>query len=312
VHPLVEEQVFGGMSGAIVVEGLRERLGGLSGVTERIMELKDLQIDRDGRIPSAIDSDAPTVRTVNGQVRPTVAMRPGEVQLWRIANVGADIWYRLVLRGHALYQVAEDGNPLRATWRRRVILLPPGKRAEVLVRAGRPGVYRLETLRYSTGPEGDTYPRRTLARRVVSGAPEPPRAIPSRIQPFRDLRRVAVDRRRTIVFSENPAGTVFFIDGRRFSHHRIDQRVRLGAVEEWTIRNTSGEQHPFHIHQGDFQVVRVNGRPVAARGLQDTVPLPVHGSVTIRMRFAISGTFVFHCHILAHEDGGMMAVVRVA
>ena len=133
-----------------------------------------------------------------------------------------------------------------------------------------------------------------------------------RIKPFEDLRRLKVDRRRTVTFSENAAGSAFFINGRRFSHHRIDERVKLGAVEEWTIRNISGEQHPFHIHQGDFQVTKINGRPVSAHGLQDTVPLPQHGSVTMRMHFKIAGTFVFHCHILAHEDAGMMAVVRVA
>ena len=114
-----------------------------------------------------------------------------------------------------------------------------------------------------------------------------------------------------MTFSENAAGTKLFINGKIFSHHRIDEQVKLGAVEEWTIRNVSGEQHPFHIHQGDFQVTKINGKPVPARGLQDTVPLPQHGTVTMRMHFKIAGTFVFHCHILAHEDAGMMAVVRV-
>ena len=312
VHPLVEGQVFGGMSGTIVVEGLPDLLGPARSVTEHILELKDLQVTRADRIPTDINSDAPTVRTVNGQVNPTIAMRPGELQLWRIANVGADIWYRIALDRHALYQVAQDGNPLRATWKRGTILLAPGNRAEVLVRAGRPGTYRLETFRYSTGPQGDTYPRRTLARLVVAGSPVPSPPIPGRIRPFEDLRRVKVDRRRTVTFSENAAGTRLFINGKVFSHHRIDERVKLGAVEEWTIRNVSGEQHPFHIHQGDFQVTKINGRPVSAHGLQDTVPLPQHGSVTMRMHFKIPGTFVFHCHILAHEDAGMMAVVRVA
>ncbi len=115
-----------------------------------------------------------------------------------------------------------------------------------------------------------------------------------------------------LVFSENPAGTQFFIDGRQFSHDRIDQRVRIHTTEEWLLRNISGELHPFHIHQGDFQVVKVNGRPVTAHGLMDVVPLPVHGSVTIRMRFDDPRRFVYHCHILAHEDAGMMGTVLVS
>lgn len=313
LHPLVEQQVFGGMSGAIVVEGLERRLPGLAGIRQRILALKDIQVTDAGRIPRNIDSDAPTVRTVNGQVNPTIAMRPGEVQLWRIANVGADIWYHVRLQRHALRRVAVDGNPLRRTETLRDVLLPPGKRAEVLVRASRrPGEYRLLTLPYSTGPQGDSYPQRTLARLVVSGPPARARPIPGPIATIPDLREATVARRRTLVFSENPAGTSFFIDGRKFSHRRIDQRVRLGTVEEWTVRNVSGEQHPFHIHQGDFQVTAVNGVPVPFRGVEDVVPLPVGGSVTFRMRFRFAGTFVYHCHILAHEDAGMMGTVRVS
>jgi suppressor of ftsI len=75
----------------------------------------------------------------------------------------------------------------------------------------------------------------------------------------------------------------------------------LGATEEWTILNTSDEQHPFHIHVNDFQVMSINGRRVHPRGLQDTVVLPVHGRVVIRLRFTgFTGKFVFHCHILNH------------
>ena len=79
------------------------------------------------------------------------------------------------------------------------------------------------------------------------------------------------------------------------------------------IRNVSDELHPFHIHVNDFEVISINGRPYDARSLQDTVPLPVHGKVVIRQRFArFTGKFVYHCHILAHEDHGMMGVIKVS
>jgi hypothetical protein len=78
------------------------------------------------------------------------------------------------------------------------------------------------------------------------------------------------------------------------------------------IRNATGEQHPFHIHVNAFQVVSINGRPYRARGLQDTVVLPPHGVVRIRMRFRdfVGGT-VYHCHIAAHEDAGMMGILDI-
>ena len=72
------------------------------------------------------------------------------------------------------------------------------------------------------------------------------------------------------------------------------------------------EQHPFHIHVNDFQVISVNGRPYEATGLQGHRAAPGGGQIVIRMRFIdFTGKFVFHCHILAHEDGGMMGTVVV-
>jgi FtsP/CotA-like multicopper oxidase with cupredoxin domain len=115
-----------------------------------------------------------------------------------------------------------------------------------------------------------------------------------------------------MVFSEDESTNTFFINDKEFDPDRVDVRPRLGTVEEWTLRNASDEQHPFHIHVNDFQVVSVGGEPYEAHGLQDTVPLLPGNDVVIRTRFAdFTGRFVFHCHILNHEDAGMMAVVEV-
>ncbi len=88
----------------------------------------------------------------------------------------------------------------------------------------------------------------------------------------------------------------------------------LGSIEEWTIRNASEELHVFHIHQLPFQVVSLNGKPLPFQGLQDTIDVPIHGEVKIRMAFTdpvIVGRFMYHCHILEHEDKGMMAQIEV-
>jgi FtsP/CotA-like multicopper oxidase with cupredoxin domain len=125
--------------------------------------------------------------------------------------------------------------------------------------------------------------------------------------------------RRTAVFSETNQGNgVYEINRRTFTNQEVTYTPKLGTVEEWTVLNTSREIHPFHIHVNDFQVMSVNGRPSTARSLQDTVPLPimtrgVPGRVVIRMRIQrFTGKYVFHCHILGHEDLGMMAVVNVS
>jgi suppressor of ftsI len=91
-------------------------------------------------------------------------------------------------------------------------------------------------------------------------------------------------------------------------------RVPLGNIEEWTIRNDSDDLHVFHIHQIGFQVVEVNGKPVPFTGYVDNVLVPERGEVKLLMPFTsrlILGRFMFHCHVLRHEDNGMMANIEV-
>jgi FtsP/CotA-like multicopper oxidase with cupredoxin domain len=86
----------------------------------------------------------------------------------------------------------------------------------------------------------------------------------------------------------------------------------LGDVEEWTVTNDSDEWHTFHIHQNEVQLVEMDGKPVEGISPQDNVSISPNGSVKVRMRFTdFTGKFVFHCHVLHHEDHGMMSVVEV-
>ena len=127
---------------------------------------------------------------------------------------------------------------------------------------------------------------------------------------------------RRITFSaddpEAPAAAnyqefAFLIDGRRFDPKRVDHRVRLGAVEEWTVVNDHGDDHVFHIHTNPFQVTAINGVPPAVPLWRDTVVVPRNGSVTLRSRFLdFAGKTVLHCHMLNHETLGMMQVVEIS
>jgi FtsP/CotA-like multicopper oxidase with cupredoxin domain len=250
---------------------------------------------------------------VNGALNPTITLRPGETQLWRIGNVGADLYYLLTLDGHRFYEVARDGHRLARLVPQEQLLLPPGARAEVLVQAAGPGTYALRTAGFDTGPQGNHYPGAVLATVRVAGGAVTPIALPEKLLPVADLGG-AVTGRRTIVFSESADGDTFFVDRRTFDPNRIDTRVALGAIEEWTVRNESGELHDFHIHQTHFQVTEVNGVPQRFDGYQDIVNVPVHGEVKVIIPFTdpvIVGRFVYHCHLLSHEDKGMMATIEV-
>ncbi|RAG83986.1 multicopper oxidase family protein [Streptacidiphilus pinicola] len=325
----VENQIFAGLSGALIVGDDRTLLPPkLRHITAHTLVFKDAQIDTGGSIvqnqgASSIDSGAPTVRLVNGQLRPVLSMRPNETQLWRLANAGADIFYRLHLDGYRFTVIGEDGTPVAKTRTASELLLPPGKRYDVLVTAGaHPGGAWLRTLAYSNGPQGDSYPDTRLLRLDVHGGtttrlPGVSGAVPS-AEP--DLSHAAIAQHRRLVLSESADGNSFYINGKQFMMNDgsvFSTPAKLGTVEEWTIVNTAGEVHPFHLHTSDFQVMSVNGVPQPYTNRQDIVPVPFEqngkpGVVVIRVAFSdFTGRYMFHCHIAAHEDHGMMSFINV-
>ncbi|HEY6687693.1 MAG TPA: multicopper oxidase domain-containing protein, partial [Propionibacteriaceae bacterium] len=313
LHGLVEEQIFAGLSGVLIVDGLEGLLPpALQSVQQHVVALKDLQVKDGAIVRSNIDSNAPTTRTVNGQVDPVLTVRTNETHMLRLANIGADIWYRLRLSGTQFSVIAEDANPVAQVWTADELVLPPGKRFDVLVRWPQPGSQMLETLPYTTGPDGDNYPQRRLMTLQVSGDPVPDVAWPTSMAPPSPLASDHVDRTRHLEFSENTKTNQFYINGKQFDATHVNFVAKLGTTEEWIIRNVSREEHPFHIHVNDFMVMSVNGKPVQSYGEQDTVPLPWHGEVRIRMHFnRFTGATVFHCHIVAHEDSGMMGIIDI-
>ncbi|WP_223243239.1 multicopper oxidase family protein [Streptomyces sp. CBMA123] len=324
----VENQIFAGLSGALVVGDDRSLLpAALRHVTAHTLVLKDVQLDPTGHIlqntdTTSIDSGKPTVRLVNGRLRPVLSMRPNETQLWRLANAGADIFYQLRLDGYHFTVVGEDGAPVARVATADTLLLPPGKRYDVLVTAGaHPAKAVLRTTAYSNGPQGDAYPDTELATIKIAGdrlrrLPEVTGAVPTAPA---DLAAAPVTRQRTVDLSESADGNTFYINGRQFAagESAFTTPAKLGTVEEWTILNHSGEDHPFHLHTTAFQVLSVNGTPQPYTHRQDTVPIPhavdgTPGAVVIRIAFAdYPGKWMFHCHIAAHEDHGMMSYLDV-
>ncbi|CAB4550833.1 unannotated protein [freshwater metagenome] len=315
MHGDTEAQVFSGLVGALVVTGLTELLPeDLRSAPEHLFALRDLQLEEGGNAIQTkdIDSGAPTTRTVNGLVNPVLTAQPGETQLLRLANMSADIWYKLKMEGASFNVIGEDSNPVGTVWSKDTLLLPPGKRYDVLMRWDEPGSFKLVTLPYQTGPEGDSYPLRTLATIKVEGDPVPAKALPTSLAPTPDLENAEIAQHREVVFSEKESESKFFINGKEFEMGTVAYYPKLGTTEEWTIKNVTNEEHPFHIHVNDFQVMSVNGVAIPPLSLQDVVRLPAKGTVVIRLAFTdYVGKFVFHCHILAHEDHGMMAVVDV-
>ena len=211
--------------------------------------------------------------------------------------------------------VNTDGNPVNKMEEVTRYPLPPGSRVDVLVQFSKLGRYKLHTSEIRTGPAGDGYSAENLLTMACEGEPvAKPIALPIVAEgpdPLRDLRQVQVDNTRTIVFSETDND--FRIDNRYFDGTRIDQLIKYGTVEKWIVRNSTDELHVFHFHQTDFQVTKINGVPVAFNSHRDNVNIPVRGEIEVIIPFDLPcqiGDYVFHCHILCHEDGGMMQKVR--
>lgn len=245
--------------------------------------------------------------------------------------------------------VGMDGVPLNenglggtgVVWENH-IGLPPGGRAEFIVKGPPVGAAAvLLTRSVNTGPAGENDPVRSIATVVASPtAPEPKLSLSRDTTPLPNpaypwLGSVKPARTRLLYFSEKPSDpdnpkspTVFMItvDGQTpkpFDPNDLTPNivVHQGDVEDWIIQNRTQELHAFHIHQLHFLLEEFFGIPVNEPFLRDTINVPfwdgkspTYPSVRLRMDFRdpnTVGTFIYHCHLLEHEDGGMMGIIRV-
>jgi len=241
----------------------------------------------------------------------------------------------------------DNGKPLPETATLNSQLVPPAGRIEVLVNAPPPGVKAyLVTHAVDTGCAGDRLPERRLAviTRATSTASEPPSVVEAPASPrhtlFDGLVGRHTDRERVIALAEYPRPGMtdqvdFYIVERKpgavLRTYGMGSApaitVHAGTTEEWVIENWTNELHAFHIHQVHFRVLSVDGKPLADPPLLDVVNVPYAeatgyhskegpvrpGRVRIKVTFpeSLAGDIPFHCHLVDHEDNGMMAVLRV-
>jgi FtsP/CotA-like multicopper oxidase with cupredoxin domain len=321
LHGLVANQIFGGLYGAIVVAD------DIPVTRERVLVISDISLSADGavrRLPAAerMMGREGDLLLVNGQLRPVITARPGSRERWRIVNACTSRYLRLALPGQALLLLGIDGGHEPTPRAIDDLVLAPGNRGDVLITM-RHGTSLLRTLGYDRGAGmmGMVGARRgrsgpvTLATLAVSGAGgTAPTTAPERA-PDTDLRTRSAETRRDISFTMGMGGmrAAFGFDGRAFRLDRVDQTVRAGALEEWTIWNRTPMDHPFHLHIWPMQVIEQNGHVVRDPMWRDVVNVPAGGRVRVLIDFVhFTGRTVYHCHILDHEDAGMMGIMEVA
>jgi len=327
-HVLAAEQLYRGLAAPFIVHGKNDPLPAELGDT--VLFISSISLNADGTIAENTEADMFNGREgdhvlVNGAKQPVLVVPPGSSRRFRLYNATNGRFLRLSLEGHDMTLVGTDGGLMAAPVKGlKEILLAPAERAEIVVdfraEAGR---VALTGMPYDHGWMGGGKPAAetlTLMTFELSGTAVSPITLPATLREIAAFGEPAA--RKRLEFSENMgmangAMTMgFLIDGKSFDMNRIDLRSRAGQVELWEIYNGADMDHPMHVHGTQFQIVerekdgKTSAEPILA--WKDTVNVTAKETVRIKIRHSMAGLRMYHCHILEHENSGMMGLLDVA
>lgn len=310
-HEFVAKQIHAGLAGAIIVQDKFDAQDEFKKLTDRVMIFADPRIGSDSSVMDTSMMDQMHGRSgpavlINGQPNPTLNAVAGKSERWRMLNASPSTYVDVTVENADLYVVGTDGGRIAKPELVPGINMTPGQRYEVIVKPRKSGALRIFNGSNVIG---------TLNAQTSSFI-----SLDKLILPTVPVLKPTAKRTINITGSGmmNMGGGMgnhemsFQFDGKSFDPKVINQKAKVGTVEEWTITNKSGMHHPFHIHAWDFQVTdRGDGSPMF--GWHDTVNIPSQTSVKFAITFAdFGGKTVYHCHILDHEDGGMMGIIQVS
>lgn len=322
IHGSVTDQMWGGLSGPLLVE---DGVDSLRSYEEKVLVIKDITLV--GSEPARHDSmmdymhgvEGDTV-LVNGMVNPRLDIAPGQVQRWRVLNACTARFLRLGLAGHSMFLVGTDGGLLDRPYQLSELLLSPGERADLLVRADqKASSYKLLSLPYSRGGMSARQQVTLLTMRYTGSRRR--EALPSAVDP--SAARVQMDvsslprKQIELTMGHGSVG----INGITYTDHEhcFMTHSMPGTWEVWEITNASGMDHPFHHHTNSAQVLSISGGDTGYASLYTTIPawkdvtvVPKMGKVELLMPVMdYDGMAMLHCHIIEHEDIGMMGVWHI-
>jgi FtsP/CotA-like multicopper oxidase with cupredoxin domain len=318
-HPHIDSsaQVGRGLYGAFVVDDPADppELG-----DDLVLLLSDIGLNETGELVPA-DSGGNfgdlfgregSVLLVNGKVLPTLKVRNGKQQRWRIINASRARYYNLRLRNHRFMRLGGDNGLAARSEDVYNLIVTPGERADaVFTPADPPGTTNVLRWVPTERGYGSTYNRASeqmLAIETVAEAPVIPEPIPAELRTIEPI-DISAARKRTFDLTIHIASTVEMgINGVPYWQAKPIE-IALGDTEVWRIVNNTDFSHPFHLHGYFFQVLDDARVPE----WKDTVNVPTKSELTIAVRFdERPGAWMYHCHILDHAEAGMMAhlVVR--
>jgi len=321
-HGVSAEQYWAGLAGALVVEDENTLLAQYE---THILIIKDITLSGEEPEPHSMMMDymhgkEGNTIMINGQVNPRLYIKAGQVQRWRILNASNARFYKLNLEHHTMHLIGTDGGLLDKPYESSELLLSPGERVDVLISANRnSGNHRLRAMPYSrTG--NSTSGTITLLTMTYKNKISPAQNLPVSVNPDAkrlDSNALDIAARRTLTLSMGHGNA--YINGQDFDVNPYTITSHTGTYEIWTIVNESGMDHPFHQHVNASQILSISGDDTGYASLytsipawKDTVLVPKWGSVTMLVPVMdFDGMPMFHCHILEHEDIGMMGLWEI-
>ncbi|EAZ88980.1 multicopper oxidase family protein [Crocosphaera chwakensis] len=337
LHGLVAEQLSGGLAGLFIIRDQLDEIPEIKAAKEEFLVLQDFFLDENGNLlpsnqmPLMMGREG-NVITVNGEVNPSFSMPENGLLRLRIVNASTSRFYNLSLEDHPFYLIANDGTTLEQPIELSEILLTPGERIEVLIKGDKnPQSYQLVSLPYNRGSMGMMGRGRMgggmMGRgrdNIENNGPIPlatinyensvsPLNLPTELMPISPLPKPQTTRQFSLNHGMSPGvGMAFLINGEAYQPNTVQTQVKLNTVEEWEVINTGVMDHPFHVHTNKFQVISRNGVPNAYPTWKDTILVRRGETVRIRIPFEdFTGKTVYHCHILDHEDLGMMGSLLI-
>ena len=323
-HQATARQVYMGLAGAFVV---KSRSDVLKDFSESDWFITDLRLDTSGQIPANTLSDWLDGREgelvlINGQHKPQISI--DSKQRIRIYNACSARYLSLEIEGAEFMLLGTDGGLIEKPIKQKRLFLSPASRVEVLIQNAKKGSFKLLSHRYDRDKmmpkdEPKTLELATLhLKSLPSALPSTLRTLPPLPQSTQELHiTMSEDHSKMHALSTQSKeqirqnlAAMFLINGKVFGMNDVDLRVGRGITHDIIVTNKSHMDHPFHIHGTQFEVVEqiLNGKSEkpAFRALQDTINVRADESVRLRMKQDFKGVRMFHCHILEHEDLGMM------
>lgn len=328
-HLVTHEQVYRGLAGIFIVKPRVDPLP--QGLVDTPLVISDLRLDAAYQIAPDVAMDyvfgrEGDVLLVNGGRRPVLATAPGSTHRIRLYNATNARYLRLAFDNIRMTLVGTDGGLLAAPVPGMAeILLSPGERAEVVVVFSADSTLR--ALPYDRGSMmmgvgGMVRASDAILSIRIQGTSVAPLSLPAALRAVSPLPAPAAVKSFVLGPAMMPGAMpgmtigAFTINGRSFDPNRIDATARVGDVERWEVVNPTGMDHPFHVHGIQFQVIeRVRGgvtEPAPYLAWKDTVNVARGETVRFNVRQDQAGLRMYHCHILEHEDEGMMGVLAVA